>query len=163
MAAGRPGARAAAAESEPGEIAIERYVTIAEFRSHLRTFLQHNERACRRRGLTPQRYQLLLAIKGAPDRSERLSFTEIAETLQLSRNTVTELCARAEDAGLLRRERSETDLRVVYLRVTPEGERRLSGVIRDTDGDRAELVSAFTELTEAFRVAARRPRARRRK
>jgi DNA-binding MarR family transcriptional regulator len=108
--------------------------------------------------MTPQRYLLLLAIKGAPDGSDRLSLTAIAGRLQLSRNTVTELCARAEDAGLVARERSQTDQRVFYLRLRKEGERRLSGVIRDTDGDRAELLTAFGVLAQAFRVASRRPR-----
>ena len=155
-ARGRRRKRPAAPNSAP--IPLDRFIKIAEFRAHLRTFLRHNERACRRWDLTPQRYLLLLAIKGAPDRSERLSLTAIAGRLELSRNTVTELCARAEDAGLVARERSQTDQRVVYLRLTEEGERRLSGVFRDTDGDRAELLAAFDELAEAFRVASRRPR-----
>src|SRR5918995_814200 len=129
--------------SEADEIPLERLIRIAEFRADLRVFLRHSERACRRFDLTPQRYLLLLAIKSAPNGSERMSFTEVADRLQLSRNTVTELCARAEDAGLLTRERSETDQRIVYLRVTKEGERRLYATIRETDGDRADLVAAF--------------------
>jgi DNA-binding MarR family transcriptional regulator len=139
-------------------IPLDQYIRIAEFRSHLRTFLRHNERACRRWNLTPQRYLLLLAIKGAPDRSERLSLSDIARRLELSRNTVTELCARAGEAGLVARERSQTDQRVVYLRLTKEGERRLTGVFRDTD--RAELLAAFEDLAEAFRATSRRPRRR---
>ena len=140
---------------EAADIPLERFIAIADFRTRLRAFLRHSEDACRDWGLTPQRYLLLLAIKGAPDGSERLSFTEVAERLQLSRNTVTELCARAEDAGLLVREPSETDQRVVYLRVTREGERRLSGVIRDSDVDRAELLTAFDVLAETFRTVSR--------
>jgi DNA-binding MarR family transcriptional regulator len=71
---------------------------------------------------------------------------------------VTELCARAEEAGLIEREPSEVDQRVVYLRVTPEGERRLYAVIRASDGDRRELREAFDRLTETVRVASRRSR-----
>jgi DNA-binding MarR family transcriptional regulator len=137
------------------DIPIERFIRIAEFRADLRSFLRHNERACRNWGLTPQRYLLLLAIKGAPDGSERLSFTELAERLQLSRNTVTELCARAEEAGLLTREPSETDQRVVYLRLTPDAEQRIAGVVRESDGLRRELQAAFDDLSETFRRATR--------
>lgn len=144
-----------------GDVPLERIMRIAEFRADLRRFLRHNERACRAQGLTPQRYLLLLAIKGAPDGSERMSFTAVAEQLQLSRNTVTELCARAEEAGLLSREPSEADQRVVYLRVTPEGERRLAGVIRESDGSRRELQAAFDAVAETFRVANRSSRTRR--
>jgi len=134
----------------------ERFLRIAEFRANLRAFLRHNERSCREWGLTPQRYLLLLAIKGAPDGSERMSVTELADRLQLSRNTVTELSARAEEAGLVVREPSTIDQRVVYLRVTPEGERRLSGVVRESDGYRNELTKAFEALTESFRASLHR-------
>ncbi len=136
---------------------LDQIVRIAEFRAELRAFLRHNEHVCRRWELTPQRYLLLLAIKGAPDGSERLSFTSLAERLQLSRNTVTELCGRAEQAGLIRREPSETDQRVVYLRLSPEGERRLLGVISEGDGFRRELQAAFDDLELALRDATRPP------
>ena len=143
-------------------IPLDRFIKVAEFRASLQTFLRHSERACRRWDLTPQRYLLLLAIKGAPDRSERLSPSEIADRLELSPNTVSELCARSEEAGLLVRERSSEDGRVIHLRVTPEGERRLAGVIRDSDGDRAELLAKFDELSDAFLISTRRARTRRR-
>lgn len=130
-------------------VSREEFVEIAAFRAHLRSFLRHNEKTCRAWGLTPQRYLLLLAIKGARDGSERLSLTDAANQLQLSRNTVTELCTRAESAGLVRREPSTTDQRVVYLRVTPEGERRLLAVVADSDGSREELLRSFEELARA--------------
>lgn len=142
--------------SEPDVVPVERLMRIAEFRADLRSFLRHNEQVCRHWELTPQRYMLLLAIKGAPDGSERMSFTEVAERLQLSRNTVTELCARAEEAGLLVREPSTVDQRVVYLRVSREGERRLAGAVLESDGYRNELVKAFDGLSESFRGAIRR-------
>jgi DNA-binding MarR family transcriptional regulator len=139
--------------SREARVSLERLVRVAEFRASLRAFLRHSEDACRRVGLTPQRYLLLLAIKGAPDRSERLSFSELAERLQLSRNTVTELCARAEEAGLLLREPSQADQRVVYLRVSEQGERLLEAVVLESDGFRDELVQAFEALTDAFHAA----------
>jgi DNA-binding MarR family transcriptional regulator len=143
------------------EIPLERVIRISQFRADLRAFLRHNEIVCRNAGLTPQRYLLLLAIKGAPDGSQRLSFTDVADRLQLTRNTVTELCARAENAGLIRREPSQEDQRVIYLRLTAEGERRLSEVIRESDGYRRELREAFEELSETFRAASRSTRSRR--
>lgn len=155
-----PVARRAEAKYTADAVSLEQIVRVAEFRANLRAFLRHNERVCRDWELTPQRYLLLLAIKGAPDGGERLSFTDLAERLQLSRNTVTELCARAEEAGLLEREPSLVDQRVVYLRVSPEGERRLTGVILDSESDRAELLDSFGSLSESFRGAMRRRRSR---
>jgi DNA-binding MarR family transcriptional regulator len=144
--------------AEPRTIPLDRIIRLAEFRADLRSFLRHNDQLCRDWGLTSQRYMLLLAIKGAPDRSERMSFTELAEQLLLSRSTVTELCARAEEAGLLLREPSSIDQRVVYLRLTKEGERRLEGVIRAGDDDRAHLLKAFDSLGESLRDALSRRR-----
>ena len=115
----------------------------------LREFLRHNERACAQWDLTPQRFLLLLVIKGAPDGSERMSFTDLAGRLHLSRNTVTELCARAEESGLLSREPSEVDQRVVYLRLTHEGERRLEAVGEEMHGYRSELRASFDQLSES--------------
>jgi len=136
-------------------VPLDRVVRLAEFRANLRAFLRHDEHSCRRFGLTPQRYLLLLAVKGAPDGSERLSISDAADRLQLSRNTVTELCVRAEEAGLLTREPSEGDQRVVFVRATREGERRLAAVIRENDDYRDELLSAFTSLATSFREVTR--------
>lgn len=136
----------------PEPVSHEELMEIAAFRAHLRAFLRHNERTCRAHGLTPQRYLLLLAIKGAPDGSERLSLTDVAERLQLSRNTVTELCTRAEAAGLVRREPSDGDQRVVYLRVTAEGARKLEAVVQASDRGREQLLGSFEELARAVRA-----------
>ena len=131
----------------------ERIIRIAEFRARLTSFLRHSERICAKWDLTPQRYLLLLTIKGASDGGERMSFTEIAGRLQLERNSVTELCARAEQAGLVRREPSPIDQRVVYLRLTREGERRLDGALLETDDLRRELAEAFAQLRDSFEIA----------
>jgi DNA-binding MarR family transcriptional regulator len=134
-------------------LSVEQVIHIAAFRSKLRAFLRRSEQTARRWHLTPQRFQLLLTVKGAPDRSGRLSMTEIADRLSLSVNTITELCARAEQAGLLCRSEAEADRRLVYLEVTAEGERRLYGALREMNLDRGEVAEAFEELTESFRRA----------
>jgi DNA-binding MarR family transcriptional regulator len=134
-------------------MSLVRIIRIAEFRSQLRSFLRHSERRCLSLGLTPQRFLLLLMIDGSPDGSRRASFTELAARLQLERNTVTELCARAEEAGLIAREASARDRRVVYLRLTKEGDRLLQRALAETDDVRRELAEAFEALAGAFRAA----------
>jgi DNA-binding MarR family transcriptional regulator len=141
-------------------LALDR-IRIAEFRVQLRLFLRQSEQVCRAWGLTRQRYMLLLAIKGAPDGREQLSFTDVSGRLQLSRNTVTELVARAEKAGLVSREPSEVDQRVVRLRLTAEGERRLRGVLLESDRYREELLHGFQALADTFQAAIERPARRR--
>jgi len=100
--------------------------------------------------LTPQRYLLLLTIKGSPGGTERISVGEVADHLSLSRNAVTEICTRAEQAGLIRREAGKDDRRVVYLRLTAEGDRRLCGAVRALEQDRGAIADAFGELTASF-------------
>src|SRR5438105_12007791 len=121
-------------------------VAVAEFRAGLRQFLRRAERNARAAGLTPQRYLLLLMIKGAPDHSEQSTVTELAERLQLAQSTVTELVRRAEETGLVERERSTVDGRIAHLRLTPEGESRLASAFTSNESERRALLEAFTHL-----------------
>jgi DNA-binding MarR family transcriptional regulator len=121
-------------------------VPVAEFRAALRGFLRTSERNARAAGLTPQRYLLLLMIKGAPNQSEQSTVTELAERLQLAQSTVTELVSRAEEIGLVERERSSDDGRIAILRLAPEGERRLAQVFTSNERERQALSRAFEQL-----------------
>jgi len=127
---------------------LEEFVRVAEFRAALRRFARGSERAARNWGLTPQRYQLLLMIKGAPAGDQRSTVTELAERLQLAQSTVTELVGRAEEAGLLQREPSADDGRVAHLRLTAQGERLLNEAFAELEADRQRLVEAFLALAQ---------------
>jgi DNA-binding MarR family transcriptional regulator len=121
---------------------------VAEFRAALRAFMRKSERNARQSGLTPQRYLLLLMIKGAPDGSEQSTVTELSERLQLAQSTVTELVRRAEETGLVMREQSSSDGRVAYLRLTEEGEGRLMKAFTTNDQERQELRAAIARLDD---------------
>jgi DNA-binding MarR family transcriptional regulator len=126
----------------------EDVIAVAEFRAALRQFLRRSERVARKSGLTPQRHLLLLMIKGAPGGTEQSTVTELADRLQLAQSTVTELVRRAEEAGLVGREQSQTDARVAHLRLTPEGERRLRLSFTQLATEREYLREAFATLDE---------------
>src|SRR5437763_16960041 len=121
-------------------------IAVAEFRSALRHFLRRSEKIARQAGLTPQRYMLLLMVKGAPNGGEQSTVTELSERMQLAQSTVTGLVRRAESAGLIEREQSQRDARVAYLRLTPEGERRLLLSFTALATERAQLREAFASL-----------------
>src|SRR5947209_18914420 len=123
-------------------------VAVAEFRAGLRQFLRRSERIAREAGLTPQRYLLLLMIKGATDLSEQSTVTELSERLQLAQSTVTELVSRAQEVGLLVREVSSSDARVANIRLSAEGERRLAHAFTNLASERRDLREAFEHLEE---------------
>jgi|ERR671925_61854 DNA-binding MarR family transcriptional regulator len=128
------------------QLSAEEVARVAEFRAALRQFLRTSERNARGAGLTPQRYLLLLMIKGAADHSEQSTVTELAQRLQLAQSTVTELVRRAEESGLVERERSASDGRIANLRLTAEGERRLAQSFTSNDSERRALRDAFRHL-----------------
>ena len=127
----------------------EDFVRVADFRAALREFLRKSERISRDCGLTPQRYLLLLMIKGASGGKERSTVTELSERLRLAQSTVTELVRRAEQVGLVERQRSAEDGRVAHLRLTAEGDRRLARAFTNLEQERRELSETIARLDSA--------------
>ena len=110
----------------------------AELRASLRKFLRASERVAREEGLTPSRYLLLLMIQSAD--GQRSTVTELADRMQLTQSTVTELVTRAETAGLVTRQQSEDDARVFWLELTPEGRARLARAVARNGSERHRLI-----------------------
>jgi DNA-binding MarR family transcriptional regulator len=129
-----------------GELSIEAVQHVAEFRASLRRFMRKTEKIARASGLTPQRYLLLVMIKGAPDGTGTMTVTALSERLQLAQSTVTELVNRAEDAGLVEREQSDRDARIAHLRLTEEGELRLRESFTVLEVERRDLAEAVRHL-----------------
>jgi len=110
----------------------------AALRGALRKFLRASERIAREEGLTPSRYLLLLMIKTTP--GGRSTVTELAERMQLTQSTITELVTRAETAGLVRREQSADDARVFWLQLTRTGDERLTRAVVRNGPERHRLL-----------------------
>ena len=97
------------------------FEALAEFRYAIRRFLHFSEQAARAAGVTPQQYQLLLAIKGFPGR-ESATVSELAERLQMRQHSMVGLIDRTEAQELVRREPGKQDRRQVYVLLTSRGE-----------------------------------------
>lgn len=150
-AATSPGATVATAQSEPGEVGLEDYRALAEFRYQIRRFLHFSESAARAAGLEPQHHQVLLAVRGLPE-GQTATIGTLAERLQLQHHSVAELVARLEEKGLVERHRRETDRRQVLVDLTTQGERLLHDLSRH---HMAELRSAGRALVQALGRAVR--------
>ena len=126
---------------DPGLITVDEVLQAAEFRRLLRRFLAHGDAGVRQAGLTPQRYLLLLAVKGAPDRTETRSIGQLSDDLQLAQSSVTELVDRAEAAGLVARATGNSDARTVLVRLRPAGEERLMAALTSVRAEREQLLA----------------------
>ena len=93
---------------------------LAQFRYRIRRFLRFSEQAARAAGVTPQQHQLMLGVAGFTGRGWA-NVSELAEFLQERLNAVVELVTRASRAGLVSKQATEGDRRVVRVELTPKG------------------------------------------
>jgi DNA-binding MarR family transcriptional regulator len=118
---------------EPEPLTKQDFEALARFRFGIRRYLRFSEETVRHHGLTPQQYQLLLALKGFPGREWAL-VAELAERLQLRHHSVVELVNRAQRQDLVRRVPHPADARAVRIELTDHGQQvlgRLSALHRD--------------------------------
>ncbi|MCU0812377.1 MAG: MarR family transcriptional regulator [Thiobacillaceae bacterium] len=109
------------------------YERLSNFRYRLRRFLHVSEEICKAEGLTPLQYQLLLHVRGFPER-DWASIGELAERLQAQHHGVVALIDRCEKLGLVARQPGREDRRVVEIHLLPPGElvlERIAGLHRN--------------------------------
>jgi DNA-binding MarR family transcriptional regulator len=126
------------------------YQQATNVRRGLQRYDRHVAMVCRRHGLTPRQYVLLLMARARLREDGAATITALVDDLQLSQSTVTELAQRAESAGLVSRGRSDEDGRVTDVRPTPRGDELLAAVVQDLSAERATLLSALTVAREGL-------------
>lgn len=109
------------AKKTAGRLSKAEFEALALFRYQLRRFLRFSEEVTRAHGVTPLQYQLMLQIKGFPGR-DWASVSELAERLQAKHHGVVSLISRCEAAGLVVRNTSRGDQRMVEVGLTAQGE-----------------------------------------
>ncbi len=119
------------------------YVRLSLFRHGLRQFLRISERICRDQGLTPLQYQLLLHVRGSPER-DWASISELAERLQAQHHGVVALIDRCEKLGLVVRQSGSQDRRMVEIHLLPAGEELLERIAILHQDDLHQLLSTLT-------------------
>jgi DNA-binding MarR family transcriptional regulator len=105
------------------------YRRLLTFRTGIRQFLHWSEEQAVAVGVTPAQHQLMLAIRGHPG-PEQPTVGDIAEALVLRHHSAVGLIDRAVDAGLVARDVDPHDSRVVRLRLTALGHRRIRQLSR---------------------------------
>lgn len=121
------------------------YEALSEFRYQLRRFLHFSETAARNAGLTPLQYLLMLHVRGFPGR-DWATVNELADRLQMQHHGVVALLTRCEEVGLVRRQKSTVDRRMVEVHLQAKGAMQLERLAALHE---AELCS----LGDTFQVA----------
>jgi DNA-binding MarR family transcriptional regulator len=132
------------------ELTRDQYIALARFRYALREFLEFSEVAAGAHGVTTQQYQALLALKASENRS--LNVRELAAELLIKHNGAVQLVDRLADAGLVRRQQSSEDRRVVSIQMTAKGDRKLAEL---ASIHFRELLARRRQLTGVLELAAR--------
>ena len=115
------------ATTAPARIGDDEYRRLLRLRTGLRRFLHWSEEQAEAVGLTAMQHQLLLAVRGHAD-PRGPTIGDVATYLVIRHHSAGELVDRAEAAGLLQRVGDPADLRVVRLRLTLLGSRRLAAL-----------------------------------
>jgi DNA-binding MarR family transcriptional regulator len=122
---------------------------LAEFRYHLRSFLQFSEQVAQDHHLRPRQHQLLLQIAGAPEGS-LATINFLADRLGLRQNSLVELADRSEAEGLVRRVEDPADRRRTVLSVTEKGMQVLDALsashARELDEFGPQLIRALERI-----------------
>lgn len=125
----------------------DEYKRLAHFRYTLRHLARQTELEARKLGVTPQQYQLLLAIKGFPGR-DWANISELAERLQIRHNAVIGLVNRAESRGFVvrRQDDDRPDRRIVHIHLTPAGEELLQVMASALHAERSRVRDSLDDL-----------------
>lgn len=102
---------------------------LAEFRYQLRRFLRFSEVLVRDYGITALQYQMMLQLKGFPDR-QWANVGELADRLQSHHHGVVSLVSRCEKLGLVERRTGRDDARNVEIHLTSKGDELVTRLAR---------------------------------
>ncbi|WP_375591669.1 MarR family winged helix-turn-helix transcriptional regulator [Chitiniphilus eburneus] len=118
------------------------YEALSEFRYQLRRFMHFSEVAAKAAGVTPLQYLLMLHVRGLPGR-DWATVSELAERLQLQHHGTVALLSRCEEAGLVRRQKSQVDRRQVEVHLQPKGVELLAQLAAQHELELRSLSSTF--------------------
>jgi DNA-binding MarR family transcriptional regulator len=122
------------------------YERLLAFRTGLRRFLSWSGQQAEAAGITPAQHQLLLAVRGHPDRRGP-TIGEVAGYLLVRHHSAVELIDRAVAAGLVARRADSEDARAVRVVLAPRGRERLE---RLTASHLEELERLSSELHDLW-------------
>lgn len=132
------------------------YQRLAELRYGLRNFLHWSAEQAKGAGLTSTQHQLLLAIR-ASEEERGPTLGDMAAILLIRHHSAVELVDRAQEAGLIRRERDPDQHAMVRLSLTERGAAKLESLSELHLQELAQLAPTMRALLEAIDDTERAP------
>src|SRR5436309_8586019 len=123
------------------------YSALAAFHTQLQRLVDSIDHRTREAGLQRTKLRMLLAIRRQPSAA---TIGQLAEALDIDRNTVVEIVDDLVRQGFVIRERDPHDRRRFLISLTPTGSDWIGPVV---DGELRELATAGPELLRALRAA----------
>ena len=137
-----------------GDLSLDQYCDLAEFRRQIRQFLHFSDATAREHHIEPQQHQLLLTVQGLPEGVEP-TIREIATRLFIQHHSAVKLVDRLDITGAIARTTGTEDKREVWVRLTPAGRAILR---RLALAHRTELERSGPELARALTAVLRHSR-----
>ena len=125
------------------------YQRLAELRYGLRSFLHWSAQQSKRAGLTPTQHQLLLAVRASLQKRGP-TVSDVAAVLLIRHHSAVELVDRAQEAGLIVRERDPDQQSMVRLRLTANGAAKLASLSELHLRELAQLAPTMRALLAAI-------------
>jgi DNA-binding MarR family transcriptional regulator len=141
--------RTVPAASHPADLSDADYERLAELRYALRSFLHWSAELAKDAGLTPSQHQLMLAIRASRD-ERGPTVSDIAAILLVRHHSAVGLVDRAQEAGLIVRERDPDQHSLVRLRLTEAGSAKLQSLSELHLRELAQLAPGMRALWEGI-------------
>lgn len=125
------------------------YRARAEFRYHIRRFLEFSDRMAKKRGVEPQQHQLMLAVAGV-EAGRKPTIGYISTRLHIQHHSAVELVDRGVRAGLVARERDMGDRRKVLVKLTRRGQRLLQQISADNTTELQAAARSLVDILESI-------------
>lgn len=129
---------------------LDPITALAGFRRALRQFLAASEVISRRRGVTQQQYQALLAMAAWP--VAPMTIKDLAAELLVTHHGAVQLLDRLAELGLVMRRASEQDGRKVELDLTPDGLATVQALAEMHHQELLEHQPALSSSLERLRI-----------
>jgi DNA-binding MarR family transcriptional regulator len=125
----------------------EDYEALAGFRYPMRKFLRFSKEELAIAQLTPEQYELMLALRAFAKPSVGLTIGELSERLQVKHHTAVGLVDKLVVRGAVARRSGDSDRRLVFVQLTNAGTELLAQV---APAHRDKIRELSTEMIEAL-------------